>query len=82
MLLCHKCSGVLSKSEHEDTSGLHGCECISGWVRGFEPNLTREEAIAEQIKACDQWIELFQHQGRSQDWIDEQEQRKQQLLAL
>jgi hypothetical protein len=50
MYLCHKCSGLLANAVHEDVAGLLDCCCISGHVRGFEKNLTRTEAIQEQIK--------------------------------
>lgn len=49
MILCHKCSGVLA-GDTKETEGLSGCGCISGWVRGFEPSLNREQAIAEQTQ--------------------------------
>jgi DNA-directed RNA polymerase subunit M/transcription elongation factor TFIIS len=47
MILCHKCSGVLAGNKTE-IAGLSGCGCISGWIRGFEPSVSREEAIAAQ----------------------------------
>ena len=68
MILCHKCSGVLA-SRGENTDGLFGCGCISGYVRGFEPNLSRQEAVVSQIKATNQRISLFVSQGRGDDYI-------------
>ena len=64
MILCHKCSGVLA-NEGADTSGLMGCGCISGYVRGFEVPVDRAQAIAQQIKRQDELIALYQRQGRS-----------------
>lgn len=49
IILCHKCAGPLSGEDHE-IRGLGYCCCISGWIRGFEKSLTREEAIRQQIK--------------------------------
>ena len=44
-ILCHKCSGVLAGPSDPR---LHDCRCMSGWIRGFEPPLILEDAIAEQ----------------------------------
>ena len=68
MILCHKCGGLLA-SRDGNTDGLYGCGCISGWVRGFEPNLSREEAIASQVNSTKQRISLFVSQGRGDDYI-------------
>lgn len=76
MILCHKCKGVLAVGEEND-KGLLGCSCISGYVRGFEPYLTREQAIAEQIQAQRQWIDLYTRQGRTETEI----QRVREKLA-
>lgn len=65
MILCHKCSGVLAYEKTEFTTGLLGCQCISGYVRGFEPKVFRSEAIQRQIKRQYDWIELYTQQGRS-----------------
>lgn len=46
MILCHKCAGTF-----EQHPFLEGCRCISGYPRGFEPNLTEQQALEEQIKA-------------------------------
>ena len=68
IILCHKCSGVLAGND-EAQRGLYGCGCISGYVRGFEPLLSREEAIEKQIQAQLGWIELFKSQKREPVWI-------------
>jgi hypothetical protein len=65
MFLCHKCSGLLANRESENVTGLRGCSCISGYYRGFEADLTREQAIGEQVKAAQSRIELYKRQGRS-----------------
>ena len=80
MILCHKCSGVLNPSLDGDGNGLYGCGCISGWIRGFEPILTREQAIAAQVNACDERIALYIRQGR-EAWNVEQETSRRDKLA-
>jgi len=66
MILCHKCAGVLTHAPDENMTALHGCRCISGWVRGFEPTLTRREAIAMQAHQALERALLFDWQGRNQ----------------
>lgn len=68
MILCHKCSGVLT-ADDDEARGLRGCGCISGWVRGFEPVLTRAEAIAAQLAQCERNIALYTRQGRADAWL-------------
>jgi hypothetical protein len=70
MILCHKCSGILASADNENTTGLLGCGCISGYVRGFEPYVTRQTALAAQINQQQQRILLYQRQSREQCWID------------
>lgn len=82
MYLCHKCAGLLTSDDREDTTGLKGCGCISGYYRGIEPHLTRGQAIAAQIKAADQWLALYQRQGRDDSYILPLIQRKTELLEL
>jgi hypothetical protein len=65
MFLCHKCSGLLANRESENVTGLRGCSCVSGYYRGFEADLTREQAIGEQVKAAQSRIELYERQGRA-----------------
>ncbi len=65
MILCHKCGGLLT----EASTGLYGCGCISGYIRGFEPHLTRAQAIAEQVKETKERISMFIRQGRSESEI-------------
>ena len=65
MKLCHKCAGLLANDETENISGLLECECISGYVRGFEPELTRPEAIKAQIEQQEEWKLLYMRQNRS-----------------
>lgn len=66
--MCHKCCGILA-SGNEDTSGLYGCGCISGYVRGFEPNLNRSQAVGCQYVATEQRIKLYEGQGRLESEI-------------
>ena len=69
IILCHKCAGVLVCEPGQDKD-LLGCQCISGWVRGFESVLDRAEAIAAQIKANEQRLATYIRQGRSASWLD------------
>jgi hypothetical protein len=56
--LCHKCSGLLSFAIPHDKTysdmpkdhGLHGCGCISGWIRDWQAPVTLEEAQVTQAK--------------------------------
>ena len=83
MILCHKCSGVLSYSTRtEDVTGLYTCRCISGWVRGFEPILTRNAAIAAQVRMCKLNIALYARQGREPEWIEEEQKHIDRLMKL
>ena len=70
MILCHKCSGVLAACQDEDESGLLGCCCISGYVRGFEPIVSRSEAIQIQIKQQHHNIALYKRQCREVSFIN------------
>ena len=82
MILCHKDSGLLANDPDENIQGILGCGCISGWVRGFEPNLNREQAIRQQIEQCFNWIHLYTQQDRTQDWMDKQYARAEKLMDL
>jgi len=82
MILCHKCSGLLAWNKEEDTTGLLSCQCISGWVRGNEPVLNRQQVITCQFYRCFEWIELYTRQGREQYWIDNQLERAEKLINL
>lgn len=82
MILCHKCGGLLATEDVEDTTGLLDCQCISGYVRGFEPALNRTEAIAAQIKAQEGWLALYERQGRSQAECDKVIIKVLQLMEL
>ena len=83
MILCHKCSGVLASTKEENINDLLGCQCISGYVRGFEEEVNREEAITTQIERQDSWIELCISQGGNQQVrIGRLEEFKKLLLAL
>jgi hypothetical protein len=82
MFLCHKCSGLLVHGKSEDISGLRGCSCMSGYFRGFEPDLTREQAIDAQIEGTVKRIELYEQQGRSKQYIDPEMEKLDQLVRL
>lgn len=82
MYLCHKCGGILLHDKTEDVSGLLDCQCMSGYYRGFEPCLTRTQAIAKQIEHQDSWIALYAQQGRTDSEIAVKEVKKQRLLEL
>lgn len=82
MILCHKCSGILGATKDENTEGLNGCGCISGWVRGFESNLTRPEAIMEQMNACVRKIDMYRSQKCDPAWVESEEQTLERLRRL
>lgn len=82
MILCHKCSGLLSHGKTEDINGLLHCMCISSYVRGFEPILSRPQAIEQQITQTASYIQLYRQQGRAQSWIDTATQTKTNLENL
>lgn len=69
MILCHKCSGVLA-GEAQEIKGLNGCGCISSYYHGFEPAVTRKEAITIQIAAIQQRRRLYLDQKRDQSFFD------------
>lgn len=64
MILCHKCAGLLAHDTADDITGLNGCGCISGYVRGFEPRVDRPTAIATQLAAVRSRAALYASQGR------------------
>jgi hypothetical protein len=84
MILCHKCAGLLAHEVGADISGLYDCWCISGYVRGFEPNLPREAAITEQIDRLRDNLRLFGAQGRdpSEQIVTSTESLLAKLLTL
>lgn len=59
MILCHKCAGTF-----QEVDGLNACRCISGYPRGFEPDVTPVEAAKKQVIAELDWLKLFVQQGR------------------
>lgn len=82
VILCHKCSGLLHADTREEGSELVHCGCISGYVRGFEPHLTREEAINSQIDSVRKRIDVFVHQGRTVEvlWLKERLHQLEKLV--
>lgn len=82
MFLCHKCSGLLVHHKSDDVSGLLSCSCISGYYRGFEPSLTRAQAIDAQINCTTARLELYRRQGRSAQYIDLELAKLEQLEEL
>ena len=70
MYLCHKCAGVLAYEDAKDIEGLLDCSCISGYYRGFEKFLTRDQAIEAQIEAAKQLLALYERQGRGAQHLD------------
>ena len=42
--ICHKCSGLLAGQ----SKLLHGCCCISGWVRDWQEPLSERKALQIQ----------------------------------
>ena len=63
-ILCHKCSGILARRKDDNAEGLSGCGCISGWIRGFEKELTRKEVVEAQLSAAKRTMDLYASQGR------------------
>jgi hypothetical protein len=82
MILCHKCAGLLWRDDSEDITGLLSCECMSGYVRGFEPKLTRTEAIKVQIAQQESWIDLYISQGREPRHIEGRQEAIDKLKEL
>lgn len=71
IILCHKCSGLLTQTDDQVGKQLNGCQCISGYVRGWETPLTTEQAIQEQVKQEIQWLSLYTSQSRNPcSWND------------
>lgn len=62
MILCHKCAGTFT-----ETPGLNPCRCISGYPRGFEPDLSEREAALTQARRELDWLKLYVEQGRRPD---------------
>jgi hypothetical protein len=62
VILCHKCSGLLTPGPKP----LYPCECISGYIRGFEKSLDEGQAKAEQIRAAEASLRLYRGQGRDE----------------
>ena len=62
MILCHKCSGLLT----DGPTPLYKCGCISGYIRGHESALTVDQALTEQIKATKADLALYRGQGRDE----------------
>jgi len=81
MILCHKCSGVLA-GDTTETAGLLDCGCISGWVRGWETPVTREQAITIQIAAEQERRRLYMDQNREKSFWDRCNKRIDMLDAL
>lgn len=75
VILCHKCSGVLAHTPEDKEHGLNHCQCISGWVRGFEPHLTVEQAAQSQVKRELERKELYASQGRPEFFSPERMER-------
>lgn len=82
MILCHKCSGVLANADSENTKGLRGCGCISGWVRGFEPEVDRDTAVRRQIMQCFERADLYTRQDRAADWVAREYEKAEALFNL
>lgn len=82
MILCHKCAGVLAYEKIEDTTGLRSCECMSGYVRGFEPIVDRATSIVKQAEQQERWAQLYERQGRDVSQIHERRNERNRLLSL
>lgn len=65
MILCHKCDGTFTI-----VSGLYTCSCMSGYPRGFENELTMEQALAKQASAKVKWLALYRSQERTEEDIE------------
>lgn len=82
MILCHKCAGLLAYNDNENIQGLRSCECISGYVRGFEPFLNREEAIWKQACTQEMRANLYRTQQRQPQQIEARLAERDRLLDL
>jgi len=82
MILCHKCAGVLGYVERADIEGLRDCSCMSGWVRGFEPVLNCAQAIDVQIDRTIERIELYERQGRNEQYLNPEWKWLERLMLL
>lgn len=82
LILCHKDGGVLHHDEPSEVVGLYYCGCISGYVRGFEPSLTRLDAIKAQVAETKEWIKTFTSQGRDDSYLRPLRERLAKLESL
>ena len=82
MILCHKCCGILASGTDEDTSGLFGCGCMSGYVRGFEPDFSRKESVEAQTTETQERVRLYVSQGRDSTFIASVRERLAKLKQL
>jgi len=60
-------------------------KCAKAWIDGrggFEPMLTREQAIERQIAQQDQRIALYRQQGRASGEVARVEEKKEKLQKL
>ncbi len=64
VILCHKCSGLLTTTEDPIGKQLNVCQCLSGYVRGFETPQTIPQAIQVQYAAELRWLNLKETQGQ------------------
>ena len=77
IILCHKCSGVLTNSDDVDVTGLADCRCISGYVRGFDPVInTALEAAKVQIKNMEKELTWFLANGRDENSASVRDRRR------
>lgn len=60
MILCHKCSGLLTQIDNPALQdALGGCRCMSGYVRDWQVGLTEQQAITKAIEhseAAIRWL--------------------------
>jgi len=66
MILCHKCSGTIEMVE-----GLNSCQCINGYRRGFEEEVTFEQAATIQAKREIEWFAIYVSQRRESEFNPE-----------
>jgi hypothetical protein len=81
VFLCHKCSGLLSFVPGM-TAPLHGCGCISGWIRDWQTPVTVTEAMLDQAVQSERNVIWANERGRpdeAQGWAKRLEQLKASL---
>jgi len=78
--LCHKCSGLLAGQSKR----LHGCSCISGWVRDWQEPVSELKALQIQHDQAVSSAEFFYNRNApgDQDRVKEYLKRADSILEM